>query len=91
VTPAAKAALLQAFDALVAVSSARPPPVHHSPKGGSVACDYCGKLLSDGDHDAPGTTCPIGQATLALLPLVPRADEREAWLADPALPEGQST
>ena len=89
----AKQKLLEAFDALIAVSTARKPGPHHSPHGNSAGCAYCGEFLSDGQHEHPddgsAPKCPVAQAILALEALVPNWMEREAWLADPNRPPPQ--
>jgi hypothetical protein len=90
-TPENKTKLLAAFDALCGVSAGRPaiPTAHHSGKGGgSAQCDYCGKSLSDGDHDNGVWPCPIGRAVNAIVVggILPDALDREAWVADPAKP-----
>jgi hypothetical protein len=88
VTPENKAKLLAAFDALCEVAAGRPAAAHHSGKGGSAQCDYCGKSLADGDHDNGVWPCPVGQAVHALVTsgLLPNALDREAWLRDASLP-----
>lgn len=80
-TRTTKINILDAYDALTAVASARRPPV--ITPGGNPArrCDVCDhSTLSRARH--PGT-CPIGAALAILRPIVPAAADRQAWLNAP--------
>ncbi|HYR45048.1 MAG TPA: hypothetical protein VER98_18600 [Terriglobia bacterium] len=79
-TRSTKVNLIDAYDALTAVATARRPPII-MPGQVVRSCDVC-------DHSTASrarhpVACPIGAALRALDTIVPAKADRKAWISTP--------
>lgn len=73
-TAAGRRKLLEAWDLLTQVAIMQPVG---QGQARVVACDYCGHSASSGHP----VQCPVAAALGALLPVIPKFEDREAWVA----------